>query len=65
MVGAAPEFCQDEIAVASRVFGTERACSNSIEFIAASEQVWPGRAILEYDSGIQSCEGRGPNFNFF
>ena len=30
-----------------------------------AEQVWPGRAILEYDSWIQGCEGCGPNFEFF
>jgi hypothetical protein len=29
------------------------------------EQGWPGRAILEYDSSIQVCEGCGPNFDFF
>jgi hypothetical protein len=30
----------------------------------ATEQGWPGRAILEYDSWIQGCEGCGPNFGF-
>jgi hypothetical protein len=28
----------------------------------ATEQGWPGRAILEYDSWIQGCE---QNFDFF
>jgi hypothetical protein len=46
-------------------FGTQRVCSDPIGFIAANEQGWPGRAILEYDSWIQSCEGCGPSFNFF
>jgi hypothetical protein len=31
----------------------------------AEEQDWPGRAILEYDSQIQGCEGCGPDFDFF
>src|SRR5579864_5189860 len=34
-------------------------------YIGWTEQGWPGRAILEYDSGIQGFEGCGPNFNFF
>src|SRR5579864_6206468 len=34
-------------------------------YIGCTEQVWPGRAILEYDSWIQGFEGCGPNFNFF
>jgi hypothetical protein len=46
-------------------FGTERACTDSIGIIADNEQRWPGRAILEYDSWIQACEGCGPNLDFF
>jgi hypothetical protein len=30
-----------------------------------SQQGWPGRPILEYDSWIQGCKGYGPNFEFF
>jgi len=43
----------------------ERGCADSIGIIADNEQLWPGRAILEYDSRIQGCEGCGPNFDYF
>jgi len=36
----------------------------NLHALKVGEQGWPGRAILEYDSGIPGCEGCGPNFDF-